>query len=304
MSKAGVSCLSACLWVGFFLVRFAERILPLRILSFLLWPAAAIWGTIEFRKRRRAIAAWRRLADVMPGPSRVKVWFWHAIGAHHARCAYLFPDRLGEPRWLRRCDVSGATDLTELQQSKGRIVFASLHFAAFDTLPYLLRAHGLPVTTLVGRTASRHRLKECQYALSPPADLPVVLSVSEMVNLRQALAGVRHLLVMMDVDRGRQIELAWEGAVYRLATGAIRIAAASDAELIPCLTTVEPGWKFRLHFGKPVPRCYLHPVPNLEAAALHLLRELLTIVRQAPAQSGHRLLSCIRRTENAALSLE
>lgn len=302
MSKAVFSCLSACAWTGFFLIRFAERILPLRALSVLLWPAAAIWGAVEIRKRRRALAAWRKLAAVLPAPNGTQVWFWQAIAAHHVRFAYLFPDRLGESRWLRRCEVTGPTSLVTLRQSEGRIVFASIHFGAFDTLPYLLRAHGLPVTTLVGRTAPRHRLKERQYSLSPPPELPVVLPVVEMANLRQALAKVRHLLVLMDVDRGRQIEIEWDGVFYRLATGAIRIAAANEAELVPCLTTVRAGWRFNLHLGTPVPRSYLGPSPDLKAAALHLLREFLEIVRQAPAQSGYRFLSCIRGAEEAALS--
>ncbi|MGI8432082.1 MAG: hypothetical protein ACR2MW_07330 [Chthoniobacterales bacterium] len=297
MAKAIFIFLSGWAWAGFFLVRLAERLLPLRVLDLFLWPVAAIWGATEIGKRRGAIAAWRRLPELLPTPSRAQIWFWHALKAHHARFVYLFPDRLAEPRWQGRCKMTGPVPLRALRQTKGRIVFASLHFGAFDTLPYLLRAHGLPVTTLVGRAASRHRLKARQYALSPPSDTPVVLPVGERAHLRQALAGARHLLVMMDVKRGRQIEVEWERLVYRLASGPMRIAAATDAELIPCLTTVGSGWNFTIHFGRPVPRQFLGRSPDLESAALHLLQEFLAIVRQAPAQSGYRFLTSIREAE-------
>ena len=103
MTKALFFCLSGCAWAGFFVVRFAESIFPLRVLSLLLWPMAAVWGLTEIGKQRRAIASWRRLGDVMPSSTRAKIWFWQAVAAHHARFVYLFPSGLAAPRWFCRC---------------------------------------------------------------------------------------------------------------------------------------------------------------------------------------------------------
>ena len=296
--QARFPCFSGWAWAVFFCVRFAERLLPQRILRLSLWPAAAVWGLAEIRKRRRARAAWQRLSKTAAFPSPASRRLWQAVGAHHARFVYLFPDRLPERRWLKRCRLVGASDPIQWPQRERRIVFASLHFGPFETLPYWLRAHGLAVTVLVGRPAPRQKLKQRQYALSPPSGVPVVLPVTEMGRIREAVSQVRHLLVMMDVNRGRQIEVPFEQLVFRLATGAIRIAALTDADLIPCLTTVAGGWRFTIHFGAPVPPRYLGSAPDIPGAALHLLKEFMFVVRQDPAQCGYRFLSCIRAAES------
>ncbi|CAN5477550.1 hypothetical protein BH20VER3_BH20VER3_08460 [soil metagenome] len=298
LSKTVFLFLSACAWAGFFLVRFAERRLPRRILYLVLWPVASVWGLSQIHKSRSAAASWRRLSAVEAAPSPGRVWFWQALASHHARSVYLFPDRLPEKSWLRHCRLNGACDPFALRQAGRRIVFASLHFGPFETLPYWLRAHGLPVTTLVGREAPRRILKQRQYALSPPPDLPVVLPVTEKGGVRRAVDHLQDLLVMMDVNRGRQIEIPSDRLIFRLARGVIRIAAMTGAELIPCLVTAEPGWQFTIHFGAPVPQRCLGSAPDLQEAVSHLLNEFLPVARQYPAQYGHRLLSCIRAAEN------
>lgn len=292
------SILSGCAWAGFMFVRLAERSLPQRVLNGLLWLVAPAWGVVQINKTWSAVASWERLSTVERSPGRARIWFWQAIASHHARFVYLFPERLPERRWIRRCRLTGPTDPLQMHGEGRRIVFASLHFGPFETLPYWLRAQGLPVTTLVGRAAPRQRLKQRQYSLTPPAGLPVVLPVTEMGGIRLAVSQLQHLLVLMDVDRGRQIELPVDRLIFRLATGAIRIAAMTEAELVPCLTAVAPGWRFSIHFGTPVPARLLGPAPDIAGAASHLLNELLPFMRKHPAQCGSRLLSCIRVSEN------
>ncbi|MGI8890852.1 MAG: hypothetical protein ACR2G0_08750 [Chthoniobacterales bacterium] len=260
--------------------------------------AAPFWGLSQIEKTRAALESWRRLAAVESTPNSSKVWKWQGLGSHHARAVYLFPDRLAEDRWLKRCHLTGPCDPFQLRDQARRIVFASLHFGPFETLPYWLRAQGLPVTTLVGREAPRRVLKQRQYSLSPPAGLPVVLPVTEKGGVRQAVKDLQHLLVLMDVNRGRQIEVSYESLIFRLATGVMRIAAMTGAHLVPCLVTALPEWELAIHFGTPVPQSYLRPEPDLQGAALHLLRELLPVARQNRGQYGHRLLSCIRAAEN------
>lgn len=277
--------------LGFIFVRAAERILPRSILSLALWPVAAVWGLADWKKTKRALLDWRRLAGVAPTPRNARVWFWQCLGAPHARLVYLFPDRLPERRWLQHCRLVGKVDPLELDRQEKRMVFASLHFGPFETLPYWLRAHGLPVTVLVGRPAPRQKLKQRQYALSPPAGVPVVLPVTEMGRIREAITETRHLLVFMDVARGRQVDVPLDQLVVRLAAGAIRIAALAEADLIPCLTTVAGAWRFTIHLGAPVPSALLGPVPDVAAAASHLLKEFMAVVQQDPAQCGQRFLS-------------
>lgn len=275
-------------------MRIAERCLPQGVFRLSLWPIAVLVGLVEIGKIKRTAVAWRRINAALNAPGTAELFAWHGIVAPHARFVYLFPDRLSKPGWRQCCCFSGATDLDQLRASKRRVVFASLHFGPFETLVYWLRARGWPVTVLVGRPAPRQALKRRQYSLSPPANVPVVLPVGELRRLREARQTVQHLLVMMDVERGHQVELEKDQLVYRLAAGPIRLADMMDAILVPCLTTVQPGWSFTIHFGRPVPARERHAKADLEAIARHLLEDFLPIVRQHPEQCGPRLLSCVR----------
>lgn len=281
---------SGLAWLGFLLVRFWERVLPQNLLSLLLLPFAALWGMTRVGQQRKAIALWSRVPQSWPGRNRISFIRWQTLGAHHARCVYFWPDRLSEARWQRRCRLEG--NAPPVGASQRRVVFASLHFGPFETLPYWLRAHGLIVTVLVGRAAPRQRLKQRQYALSPPSDVPVVLPVNEK-NLREAVGRAENLLVFVDVNRGRQIEVPFGDENFRMASGAIRLAAMTGADLVPCLIAVTGQWRFTIHFGDAVPRCHLGAMPNLEAAASHLLEEFQPVLRRQSAQSGFRLLSCL-----------
>lgn len=294
VTKLAFSFVSGLAWAGFYLVRFGERVLPQSVLSFLLWVPAAVWGLAESARQRKVMAAWHRFPQPWR-PNRARFFLRHSLGLNHARFVYLWPDRLPRTRWLGRCRLEARWDLARLRQADRRVVLASLHFGPFDTLPYWLRAHGIVVTVLVGRPAPRQRLKRRQYALSAPFDVPLVLPVTEMSRVRQVLGQARHLLVMMDVDRGKQVDVPFDGYLFRMATGAIRLAAMADADLIICLIVETTTWQFVIHFGTPVPRRYLGRSPDLKGAATHLLQEFLQVVSNHPAQSGHRLLSCITR---------
>jgi hypothetical protein len=268
-----------------------ERFLPLWLFSWLLWPPAALWGLIDFRNRQRAFAAWQNLRGYTAVPSRARLYYWHCLQAPHARSAYLFPDRLSEPRWQRRLRLTTATNLKQLLANDHRLIFVSLHFGPFDTLVYWLRARGIRVTVLVGQAAPRQRLKQRQYALSPPCDLPVVLPVSELRHALDHRFPSRHFMIMMDVDRGHQVEVEVGQLAYRVAAGAVRLARSADALLVPCLATALPGLRFAIHIGEPFPA---KDGEDVAVTTRRLLEQLLPIVRQNPEQSGYRLVSATR----------
>jgi lauroyl/myristoyl acyltransferase len=180
------------------------------------------------------------------------------------------------------------------------VVLASLHFGPFELLPYWLRAHGIVTTMIRGPTPdSLKSLTNYQHALSPPANVPVFLNLSEMTPLPRFthvgrfLGPGRRLLVTVDVDRGIQFHVPFENRLFRMATGAIRLAAMADAELIPCLISESAPWKFAIHFGSPVPRRYLGDSPDLPAVGAHLLREFSNVITRYPEQCRWRLLSAM-----------
>lgn len=282
----------AVAWVGFYFLRLCERLLRTSVLSLLLWPPAAAWDLVQLRQRK-LITSWRRFPESWnPKPGRF--FLRQSLGLYHAQLIYVWPDRLCTKRWLSRCRLEGRCDLVGSQNADRPMILASLHFGPSEILPYWLRAHGIVTTTIRGLTPdSLQSLTSYQYALSPPADVPVFLYVNEMSRVRQFLQPGRRLLVMVDVDRGKQLYVPFENRLFRMATGAMRLAAMADAELVPCLIRETAAWKFAIHFGDPVPRSYLGSSSDPEGAAAHLLKEFSKVITHYPEQVKSRLLSAM-----------
>jgi len=286
------SLTSALAWAGFYLLRLGERVLPRSVMSLLLWPPAAAWDLVQLGQRK-PVTSWRRFPEEWhPKPARF--FLRQSLGLYHAKFIYIWPDRLRSPRWLSRCRLEGGRDLIGSRDEDRGVVLAHLHFGPSDVLPYWLRAHGIVTTALVGRPKPLPRLASRQHALSAPADVPLFIPVNEMPRrVRQLMGPGRRVLVAVDVNRGQQVYVPFEHHLFRMATGAIRLARLAKAELIPCLIVETASWNFVIHFGTPVPGCYLGNPPNLKAAAAHLLKEFLKVVTCYPTQCSHMLLSCI-----------
>jgi hypothetical protein len=154
----------------------------------------------------------------------------------------------------------------------------------------------------VAAPESLKRLTDYQYSLSPPAGVPVFLSAKELAplprfsHIRQFLGPGRRLLVMVDVDRGIQFHLPFQDRSFRMATGAIRLAAMAGAELIPCLIRQTGSWKVAIWFGVPVPHQYLGNSPDLQSVGAHLLSEFSKVITRYPEQCRASFLSAIQPT--------
>ncbi|MEO6871340.1 MAG: hypothetical protein ABI233_03865 [Chthoniobacterales bacterium] len=279
-------------------IRLLESLLPPPVFSLIVWPAAAVWAALEFGKDRKALTAWSRFPPQWR-PRRFIYIFRQTIGFAHARLTYLWPDRLTQPRWLERCRLEANYDLQKLLRADRPIIFVSLHFGSFRTLPYWLRAHGIPVTTLVGRPVSPQSAWIDRH--SAPADVPVLMWVNEMREIRRSLTGDRRLLILVDVGRGKLVPVPFDNQTFWMATGAVRMAASAGALLVPCLNVEIKGmWSFVIHFGAPVPDEYLQGTPNLQAAASHIFHEMLPVLEKYPAQCRYRMLNCITSSATEA----
>ena len=260
----------------FHFLRLSERVLPLSVLSFLLWPLAAVWDLLHLRQRT-PLTCWRRFPESWR-PRRWRFVLRQSLGLYHAQLLYVWPDRLRTSRWLRRCRLEGGSDYIGHCEGKRAVVGVSLHFAPVATLPYWLRAHGIVLTS--GRTPAIDYLQgltNYQFSLSPPADVPVFLSTSE-IGLSPRLSSIRKILgptwrlgMLVDVDRGKQFHVRFEDRLFRMATGPIRLAQMLDAELVPVLIVETSTWKYTIHFGSPVPQHYLFNQPDMQAIGTHLL---------------------------------
>ena len=284
--------ISGLAWAGFYLLRFAERVLPLRVLSLLLWPPAAAWDLMHLR-RRKLLKCWRRFPNSWH-PQPLLFFLRQSLGLYHAQLVYAWPDRLCSQRWRKQCRLEGEVDLVRSLDADRAMILASVHVGPSEVMNYWLRAHGIVTTTVRGLWPDfLQRLASHQHSLSPPADVPVFLTVDEMPRVRQFLGAGQRLLVLVDVDRGKQIHVPFENHSFRMATGAIRLAAISRAELIPCVIVETRTWEFAIYFGAPVPRAYLDKSPDMTAIGTHLLSEFVKVIVRYPEQCKPRFLSSI-----------
>jgi len=282
-------------WITFYFVRLCERLLPPSLLSLLLWPPAAAWDLLQVRERK-PLTHWRRFPESWR-PKRWRFVLRQSLGLYHSQLFYMWPDRLCTKRWLNRCSLEGESNLNGLRERNRGVVLASLHFGPYEMLPYWLRAHGIITTSVRTRPPdSLKALTSYQYCLSPPADVPIFLYAEDLTPLprfshvRKILGPGRRLLVLVDPVRGLQVEVPFfEDRMFRMSTGAIRLAIMGDADLIPCLIAETSTWKFTIHFGAPVPRHYLDRSPDMQAVGAHLLNEFSKVISRYPEQCKMRL---------------
>ncbi len=281
-------------WAAFYFLRLCERLLPASVLSLLLWPPAAAWDLFHLR-RLAPLTCWRRFPESWR-PKRWRFLRRQGLGLYHSQLFYMWPDRLCDKRWRSRCRLEGEGNLIGTREGDPGVVLASLHFGPYELLPYWLRAYGIVTTSVrVKPSDSLKSLTDYQCSLSPPADVPVFLYAEDLVPLprfshvRKILGPGRRLLVMVDVAQGIQVDVPFEDRIFRMSTGAIRLATMADAELIPCLIAEICTWKFAIRFGASVPRQYLGKVPDMQAIGAHLLKEFSQVVSRYPEQCKMRL---------------
>jgi len=285
-------------WSSFYFVRFCERVLPPSVLSILLWPLAAGWDLIQVRDRKPL-----EHARCFPRSWPAKRWRFilkQCFGLYHSQLFYMWPDRLTEPRWQKRCRFEGDPDLLRPTEDNRPIVLASLHFGPFEILPYWLRAYGIPATSVrTAPPAALRNLTNYQYSLSPPPDVPLWIFAEDLTplprfsHIRKILGPGRRLLVLVDPNRGVMADVPFDDGIFRMATGAVRLAQMADARLIPCLITEDSDWRFTIHIGAPVPEEWLGRAPDMQKIGTHLIGEFSKVVSRFPEQCKMRCLEAM-----------
>jgi lauroyl/myristoyl acyltransferase len=229
-------------------------------------------------------------------PSSRKAW--------RARMNYLLgrglefiPDRLATAKWQARFQTTGLVHIQEARERKRSVVLVCFHFGAFKLIPFWLRSQGIPVIALLGgESGSRSAAKRMKDKLSPFSPLPTVLYRKDQLRSVVRFLRTGHVLfVAVDRETGKRITIPInEHCSFQMATGAIRLAAKCDAELIPCFMIDEGRWQFRLEIGQPVPSEFLTTKLDNIGAAQHLLRELLPVVSKHPEFCADYLVNCLR----------
>ncbi|HEU6448006.1 MAG TPA: hypothetical protein VFV23_06180 [Verrucomicrobiae bacterium] len=197
-----------------------------------------------------------------------------------------FPDRLTEPKWLGRCKIEGIEPLRDAVRAKRPVVLLSAHFGPYYLVRFWLRASGVPVLELFGGTKKNYtRLMQVKNRLSPFPEIPPMLYQDQLRELASLLAAGNVIGLMIDTPFGKQMELPFsDGWNFQMATGGIRLAMRHRADVFPCLIIEDGDWRFRIVFGKPVPREFLLENADWKLAGKHVLDEMVPHFSAHPEQ--------------------
>lgn len=277
-------------WVVFHGIRTLDRLLPVDFLRWVLIPWATLRALFPTYCMERG-ADWPGCLGPDPG-NRLGS---RRIRHHLDRILAFLPDRLDEPGWRARCEIVGLGSLETARRDGRPVVLAFCHFGPFVLISHWLRAIGFPVIPLVGGIARKrqfiHRLKD---RCLPFPEIPGALYTDQMREVA-TLGSSAALLVALDVRATRWVEVpVVEGWTFRVATGAIRMAAQKRALLIPCTVLSVGPWRFRIEIGRPVPDAFLGAVPDVARAAAHLVAELFPLQKAHPDHCYRELLGSLR----------
>ncbi len=288
-------------WLLLHSLRTLELFLPGRCLRFLFWLAAALVAGWELAAMKRVSRAFDWLpVSLRPALTR-PAWRWRLwrrrTQLQLTKSLALWPDRLQTARWQSPCQYTGIEQL-ERACARGRpVILAVLHFGPLRVLHYCLRARGLPVAAVVAdrldhRSGFRAYLNSLSDHASGLAGVPHSLDYSEISRVWAFLRPQRLLLIAVDSDRGRQVRVQGEDFSFRMATGAIRLAARAKAIVVPCLIRATRPLGVQIHFGNPVPDAWVADKCRHASACSHLLHEFLPVLHAEPEQCSPELLYC------------
>ncbi len=189
-----------------------------------------------------------------------------------------FYDRLAEPRWLARCEVVGLEHLEAARRAGRPVVIVYWHFGCYPLLPGWLRV-GMkyPLVPFVGGLSFKRKgLARLQDLHAARTDVPTAIHPDQLREIVKVVRGTNLVYIAIDAPIGKQVSVPFcDGWDYQLTTGPIRMASHFGADLIPCGMTRESAWRYRIFFGRPVPREYLVDESDGQQAGKHLVAEML-----------------------------
>jgi hypothetical protein len=245
-----------------------DKLLPARLLYWFLYP----YGM--FRGWRDPVPFTRTLPIVESSAPDAPSLHASAV-IHIIRLLEFLPDRLTAPRWKKRCRINGLERLLEAYR-KGPVVLAFAHIGPLTLTSLWLRARGIRATSVRDAAAGRPSpAKQYANTLMAFPEVPSVVYHDELRPITQLLNAGGVILIAIDSPIGKQVDVPVDDHwVFRMATGAMRLAAHHGAELIPCTILYEGNWQFRIELGDPVPREFLSGRVDQPAVGKHLYAQL------------------------------
>ena len=275
--------------------RTMERLFPPPILRCVFFPIAMALALRDLSRRRWLEIPFCKLPPNWSVNRTLPLLFNIRSQFHLTRLMANWPDRFSEPHWCSRFKIEGMEFLEQAMREKRPVILVSAHFGPLFLLRYFLRAMGWPAATFIGGPASsRPDVRRDKDRLAHFPGLPHVFGPDQSLrDVHRFLQQGNILLMAFDVPTGERIEVACDEVKVRFATGSIRLAASTNARLIPCIISECDPWKFIIRLGQPVPSAMLSPCPDREGAARHIAKECFQSIKASPAECGHELLDAL-----------
>jgi len=277
----------------FHLIRRLERSLPADVFYLVIWVQACIRTAFRIFKDAPPALPLPPCLRVNTSVRTVRQW---RIEYYLRQALVYFPDRLATAKWQRRCRINGIENLRQAQASGRPVIVAFSHFGPYSLIGYWLRAAGLPAATLVAKKSSgRGLLRLLGDELSPIPNKPTVMYMEQLRQVSGFLAARNTLLVAVDSDFGKQIDVpVGDGSYFRMAVGAIRMATRYQAELVACNITAEGPWRYRIDISSAAPREWLVEGADPAPVGKWLLDRMLPQIQAHPQQCPPSLIKAFQ----------
>jgi lauroyl/myristoyl acyltransferase len=289
---------SACGLLFFDFIRALERVLPVRGLYLVLKPYAfaRAWLNTAFKPPSTA-----PLPDFLSASRTRRAARQARMNGYLNRLLDFFPERLAADKWKNHCRIGGLAHWERAKQNGRPVVLAFCHSQNYFLLRTWPRAAGIPVAALEGgESENRSRLKKLGDRMRLFPEIPNAFQLDQLREAGQFLAAGNVLMVALDHAAGKQVRVPFcDGWNFQMATGAVRLAARHQAELIPACIIDEGGWRFRIELGRPVPAELLAAKDGWSRAGKHLLDEMRPHFQDHPEQCSKKMLGCLERNSAA-----
>jgi hypothetical protein len=226
-----------------------------------------------------------------------RIWWWRTQLCL-AELFALWPDQIHKARWRRHCRCTGIEHLEAARGGGRPVILATLHFGPLIVLRYWLRARGFPLAALLGgplrhRSVYRRYLDRISDAAGGLAGVAHVFDLDQLRQVHEFLELRGLLLVTVDGGGATQhLQIQGSDFSFRMATGALRLAARANAPVIPCLIRADWPAGITIHFGQPLETAWVADRRQHNIACEHLLCFFLPLLQAQPELSWYQLLWC------------